>query len=337
MYLGIEIGGTKLQLGLGDGDGVLQALWRDTVVPADGADGIRRQITQVIPELLASAKRNRDELRGVGIGFGGPVDDATRTVIKSHQIAGWDGFPLADWIADLVGLPAVLGNDADVAGLAEALFGAGKGLSPIFYITIGSGIGGGLIINGEIYRGCGRGAAEIGHLSVYSGELRRMPDFIQQYDPSIPRQYLSYLLVPLESRASGWAIGRLMQERLEKCKDVPSIFRSLSMDERENITASQVWHAAQENDPIAEGVLEDSVSWLAEAIAQMITLLCPQRIVIGGGVSLMGDELLFDPLRKLVAERVFKPFADCYDIVPAALGEEVVVHGALALARKRLG
>src|SRR5438067_9215368 len=91
-------------------------------------------------------------------------DAARRTVIKSHQIEGWDNFPLADWIADLVGLPAALGNDADVAGLAEALHGAGKGLSPIFYITIGSGIGGGFIIDGEIYRGVGRGAAEIGHL-----------------------------------------------------------------------------------------------------------------------------------------------------------------------------
>ena len=160
-----------MQLGLGPGDGNLLALWRGAVVPADGADGIRRQITQAIPELLASAKRKREELQGVGIGFGGPVDDATRTVIRSHQIEGWDGFPLADWIGGLVGLPAVLGNDADVAGLAEALFGAGKGLSPIFYITIGSGIGGGLIINGEIYRGCGRGAAEIGHLRVAVYEI----------------------------------------------------------------------------------------------------------------------------------------------------------------------
>src|SRR5436190_9040004 len=189
MYLGIEIGGTKLQLGAGNGDGTIDALWRGTVVPAEGADGIRRQITQAIPELLANAKRNRDELRGVGIGFGGPVDDATRTVIKSHQIAGWDGFPLADWISDLLGLPAVLGNDADVAGLAEALFGAGKGLSPIFYITIGSGIGGGLIINGEIYRGCGRGAAEIGHLRI-----------------AIPAEFRTGTVL-LESVASGWAIA----------------------------------------------------------------------------------------------------------------------------------
>src|SRR6516165_7133517 len=198
MYVGIEIGGTKLQLGLGDGDGVLHAVWRDTVVPADGADGIRRQITLAIPELLASTKRNRDELRGVGIGFGGPVDDATCTVIKSHQIAGWDGFPLADWIADLIGLPAVLGNDADVAGLGEALFGAGKGFNPIFYITIGSGIGGGLVINGEIYRGCGRGAAEIGHLLFWRESTKGEEEPFR-----------------LEEVASGWAISQAANRLFE--------------------------------------------------------------------------------------------------------------------------
>src|SRR4051794_7950966 len=141
-----------------------------------------------MPELLGQSGIDRGQLRGVGIGFGGPVDDATRTVIKSHQIEGWDGFPLADWIGELVSLPAVLGNDADVAGLAEALFGAGKGLSPIFYITIGSGIGGGLIINGEIYRGVGRGAAEIGHLKVgvFTGT--------------------GVAVSTLEERASGWGI-----------------------------------------------------------------------------------------------------------------------------------
>src|SRR5713226_68319 len=166
MFLGIEIGGTKLQLGVGAGAGVLAGLWRGPVDVAAGPEGIRRQIVAAVPELLGRSGVERSRLQGVGIGFGGPVDDATRTIIKSHQIEGWDGFPLADWITDLLGWPAVLGNDADVAGLAEALFGAGQGLSPIFYITIGSGIGGGLIINGEIYRGCGRGAAEIGHLQM---------------------------------------------------------------------------------------------------------------------------------------------------------------------------
>src|SRR4051812_15726517 len=117
MYLGIEIGGTKLQLGLGPADGTLAALWRGTVEPAKGAAGIRDQILAAVPELLTKSGIQRQQIRGVGVGFGGPVDDATRSVIKSHQIEGWDGFPLADWIGDLLGWEVALGNDADVAGL----------------------------------------------------------------------------------------------------------------------------------------------------------------------------------------------------------------------------
>jgi glucokinase len=304
MYLGIEIGGTKLQLGLGAGDGTLTALWRGTVTPAEGADGIRRQIVQAVPELLATARLDRAHLQGVGIGFGGPVDDGTRSVIKSHQIPGWDNCPLADWIGELVGLPAVLGNDADVAGLAEALFGAGKGFSPVFYITIGSGIGGGLVINGEIYRGSGRGAAEIGHLRL-----------LMSRDGQEPLRYDI-----LEHAASGWAIERVGRQRIDP-----------------QLTVRTLGDAIRAGDATARSLLDIAIGYLAEAICQVIALLSPRRIVIGGGVSLLGETVLFEPLRQRVAERVFKPFADSYEIVRAALGEEMVVHGALALARNRLG
>src|SRR4051812_8398237 len=136
MFLAIEIGGTKLQLALGAGDGTLAGHWRDGVDVAAGAAGIRARIEAVVPELLVQSGVRREALRGVGIGFGGPVDDATRTVIKSHQIAGWDNFPLADWLGEALGLPAVLGNDADVAGLAQGPVGAGQSPSPVPHITL---------------------------------------------------------------------------------------------------------------------------------------------------------------------------------------------------------
>jgi glucokinase len=296
VFLGIEIGGTKLQLGVGPDDGKLRGLCRGSVDVAAGPAGIRKQIIAAVPQLLEQSGLNGSDLRGVGIGFGGPVDDATHTVIKSHQIEGWDDFALADWVSNLVGLPAVLGNDADVAGLGEALHGAGKGLSPIFYITIGSGIGGGFIINGEIYRGCGRGAAEIGHMRLTS-------------DANAPI---------LEEVASGWGIAARASV----------VFP--------DATASSIAAAAAHGDAASQAILRGAWTSLAGAICQMIALLCPRRIVIGGGVSLMGEELLFKPLRELVAERVFKPFAGLADIVPAALGEEVVVHGAIALANRKL-
>jgi glucokinase len=298
VYLGTEIGGTKLQIGLGPDDGVLRALWRGTVEVARGPDGIREQIRTAVPRLLSQAGLARESLRGVGIGFGGPVDDDTRTVIKSHQIPGWDDFPLADWLSELVGVPAVLGNDADVAGLAEARHGAGKGFSPIFYITVGSGIGGGFVIDGTVYRGIGRGAAEIGHLRMRDNETS----------------------LPLEQVASGWAIGQ----------------RAAFVFNDPNITAAEVGRRAAVGDAAAQRVLDDAITHLAEAICHVIALLCPRRIVVGGGVSLLGEQGFFAPLRRKVADRVFRPFAGLTEVVPAVLGEEVVVHGAIALARARL-
>ena len=156
MFLGIEIGGTKLQLGLGEGNGKLAGLWRDRIEPANGPDGIRQQIIEAVPLLLDDVGLQASNLEAVGIGFGGPVDDARHTVIKSHQIAGWDDFPLAEWIGDFLKLPAYLANDSDAAGLAEAVTGAGKGRSPIYYMNIGSGIGGGFIVEGKVYRGTGK-------------------------------------------------------------------------------------------------------------------------------------------------------------------------------------
>jgi glucokinase len=318
MYLGIEIGGTKLQLGLGQGDGKLAGLWRATVDPQAGADGIRKQIIAGVRELLDQARLECPQLAGVGIGFGGPVDDAAAAVIKSHQIQGWDNFPLAQWVGDMLGRPAALGNDADVAGLAEALFGAGQGVSPVFYITLGSGIGGGLVVNGEMVRGCGKGAAEIGHLrmAVQLGDGLRY--------------------VPLEELASGWAIAQWARTEVAR-PEAAGCLAELARSKQAPITARDVALAAREGDDCAWYILYRAWTSLAESICHIIALVCPRRIVIGGGVSLMGERLLFEPLRKLVAERVFAPFADCYQIVPAALGEEVVVHGALALAQKRFG
>ncbi|HVS34078.1 MAG TPA: ROK family protein [Gemmataceae bacterium] len=323
-YLGIEIGGTKLQLGVGADDGVLAGLWRGPVDIAAGPEGIRRQITTAVPELLAKANLDRSQIKGVGIGFGGPVDDRTHHVIKSHQIEGWDDYPLADWVSDVVGLPAALGNDADVAGLAEALHGAGKGLSPIFYITIGSGIGGGFIIDGEIYRGVGRGAAEIGHLQFQTYFLKD-----SQSAFSSPTKIL-------EELASGWGIAETAKQCIMKEQPIRSVLYARAYDSKRPLTANDVAVAARQGDAFAESILKQALQYLADAVCHVIALLCPRRIVIGGGVSLMGEELLFAPLRKVVADNVFKPFAGLTDIVPAALGEEVVVHGAIALARKRL-
>ncbi len=314
MFLGIEIGGTKLQIGLGQGDGKILTLWRGSVDATAGGEGIRAQIGAAIPELLARANVERSAIIAAGVGFGGPTDDATQRVIKSHHIAGWTDFPLGEWLQEMLQFPTVICNDADVAGLAEAIYGAGRGLSPIFYITVGTGIGGGLIIDRSIYRGVGKGAAEIGHLLVNG-----------------TNEHGQSSQVILEQMAAGWGIADrarvgLQSHPLSSTSSLRSILPA-------SLTTLQVAQAAQAGDPFAQWIIDGAIAALGEALRQVIALLCPRRIIIGGGVSLMGEERFFAPLRRKLAERPFEAFAGLTEIVPAELGEEVVVHGALALAR----
>jgi glucokinase len=317
--LGIEIGGTKLQLGIGHGSGSLRAIERLRVEPSGRAEGILIQIQSALPALLKAADLDQGAIKAVGVGFGGPVDTARGRTITSYQVAGWDQFPLAYWLRDHLGIPqVVLENDSDSAGLAEARFGAGSGHSPVLYMNIGSGIGGALIVDGRIYRGCGCGALEIGHLEVITET------------PEGPK------LAELEQVASGWAIAsaaRIKAERLlEDGRDDWSVL-SQALGRPGLITAELVAAAAQAGDDLAASILDRARSAIACALTQTICLLAPSRIVLGGGVSLIGEANWLDPIRKLVNRDVFEPFRGHFEIVPAALGEEVVVHGALALAR----
>jgi glucokinase len=317
--LGIEIGGTKLQLGIGQGQGSLLALERLAVDPARGAAGILDQIQTGFKALLAQADLGKSQIEAVGIGFGGPVDGPGGRIQKSFQVTGWDDFPLAAWVGEQLELPrVVLENDSDAAGLAEARFGAGIGHSPLLYMNVGSGIGGALIVDNRIYRGFGQGAIEIGHLSV------------PETSNSSVRQ------LELEQVASGWAIAsaaRDLARRKIQNGDGPWIILTKSHGIPEHINAAMVAEAARAGDPDSSAIVDRARSAVAFALTQAITLLAPRRIVIGGGVSLAGDQLWFGPIRRLIDADVFGPFRGRFDVVPAALGEEVVVHGALALAR----
>jgi glucokinase len=320
--LGIEIGGTKLQLGIGRGDGTLTALDRLRVDPELAAPGILQQIETSFPLLLARAGLERNQIKAIGIGFGGPVDALAGRIQKSYQIDGWDDFPLVDWLREHLGIGcARIENDADAAGLAECRFGAGSGFSPVLYITVGSGIGGALIVGERIYRGAGRGAAEIGHLRV---PFRGGSVFIMR---------------ELELVASGWAIAaaarELAQRKLQEKKANWVVLTRAGANPNQ-ITAAMVAEAAVAGDRASTAILDTARAALAFALTQAIALLAPRRIVIGGGVSLIGEAHWFDPIRQLTDRDVFAPFRGQYDVVAATLGETVVVHGALAIARDAL-
>lgn len=313
--IGIEIGGTKLQAGVGGEDGRLLGRARRTVDPARGAQGIRESIPGLVDQALDEARIERKDVAGIGVGFGGPVDTTKGVTLVSHQIEGWDQFPLRQWLADCFQVPVAIQNDASLAGYAEAAGGAGKGCRRVFYMTIGSGIGGGWIAEGVIDEGQGLGAAEIGHTWV--------PD----PDTGEPEK--------LELLCSGWSIGRRAREAVEEGEI--SIMPRLCGGDPAAITAETVYAAAERDDLLARALLEETCANLAVAICNVIALLHPERIVIGGGVSLMGP-LFWDTLREKVKRFVFRPFADTYAIVPARWGEDVVLVGGvllgLTLARK---
>jgi glucokinase len=339
MFLGIEIGGTKLQLGVGDGRSrELADIVRHDVDPARGALGILEQIDR-----SATALSQRHKLERIGIGFGGPVHSDTGIITKSHQVAGWENFPLARWCEETLGIPTRLGNDCDCAALAEATFGAGQAAHTVFFLTVGTGVGGGLVIGRKLH-GAGRPAvAEIGHLRPGMHEHR--PDQTVESlcaGPAIAAAAVARITGqvsrPLESlhRFLESPSRQQVRQRLEIVKRTEQEYIADLLarcgGDADRLTAKMVAQAAHDGNEIAAQVLEHACQVLGWAIAQVITLVAPEVVVIGGGISLIGDPWFFTPVRTEVARYVFPPLAGSYRIEPAALGEQVVVHGAVALA-----
>ena len=315
LLLGIEIGGTKLQIGAGSGPGSIDALARDRIEPASGAAGILEQIETLSTRLCRQLGREAEAVAGVGIGFGGPVDPVRGVILKSHQVRGWDGFPLASWCQDRFPDARVrIENDADTAGLAEATVGAGVGCSPLLYVTVGSGVGGGLLIDGEIHRGAGAGAAEIGHLWYQRPGLDGLGG------------------LTVEQLAAGWSIERRARAAVASGRNVLSPVGAPEGP----ITAALVAQAAGLGNRDAAAILGEAVEAIAGGLAHAVTLIGPRRIILGGGVSLIDETLWLDPIRRRLRQLAFPPFLGTFDLVPATLGEEVVVHGALALTASRI-
>lgn len=314
MFLGIEIGGTKLQLGVGRGDGnEFVDFVRLDVDSARGGAGIRDQIAAVGPDLV-----RKHSVKRVGYGFGGPVFGTRGIVQTSHQVAGWDKFPLVEWTQQQLGVPTRLGNDCDVAALAEATYGAGRESRTVFYITVGTGIGGGLVINRKIHGTDRPAAAEIGH-------LRTGLEATTAHDT-------------VESRAAGPAISTRVQRWLQEIVDKKRIdsaaqeLLDLVDGKIEQLTTKQIAVAAMQGNSLARDSYQEATTVLGWAVAQITTLIAPDIVIIGGGVSLVGEDVFFAPLRESVDRYSFPPLRDSCPAVPAALGESVVVHGALALA-----
>ena len=298
-YLGIEIGGTKLQFVSGDRGANISRRWRLTVDPSKGGAGIRQQIESTLAEILPSGS-----FGGVAVGFGGPVDWRTGEIVRSHQIEGWTGFGLGEWLRSLTKLPVRVDNDANLGALGEAARGAGRDCDPVFYVTLGSGVGGGLVVGGQIYHGGKPGESEIGHIRVdRQGTI-------------------------LESRCSGWAVDARIRAFVKA--EPGSMLAQLTRDVKRG-EAKFLFPALRQNDRAAQRILEEVAADLAFGLSHVTHLFHPEIIVLGGGLSLLGE-----PLRVAVANalpcflmEVFRPGPR---IALAALGEDAVPIGALQLA-----
>ena len=304
MNLGIEIGGTKLQLVLGDAAGKICARRKLAVDRATGAAGIRQLIGRALPELLRG-----QQVLSAGVGFGGPVDWKTGRICRSHQIEGWSEFDLGSWLRQLAGVPVVVDNDANVGALGEAACGAGVGFCPVFYVTLGSGVGGGLVVDGKIYHGAKPGEAEIGHV-----RLAR--------DGTI-----------VEGRCSGWAVAARIRELKEK---EPGSLLARLAGQTVGGEAKHLVTAWQQGDPAARRLLQETAQDLAFGLSHVVHLFHPQIIVLGGGLSGVGEPLrasVEGALRSFVMEA----FAPAPKIALAALGEDAVPVGALVLATPNAG
>lgn len=300
-YLGIEIGGTKLQLVVGDADARVAERRRFTVDKARGGAGIREQIASALPELIHVAKPS-----AIGVGFGGPVDSATGQICCSHQIEGWSEFPIGDWLRGLSGLPVTVDNDANTAALGEALRGAGQGSNPVFYVTLGSGVGGGLVVDGRIYHGAKPGEAEIGHVRLdKSGAI-------------------------VEQRCAGWAVDRRIREACQREPGSPLARLTAGVDRGE---ARALVPALAQGDALAQRILDEVADDLAFGLSHVTQLMHPEVIVLGGGLAMVGE-----PLRAAVASAlkryVMEAFAPGPQVALAGLGEDAVPVGALILARE---
>ncbi|CCH00741.1 ROK family protein [Fibrella aestuarina BUZ 2] len=307
MQIGIEIGGTKLQLLVAGADGTIVRRFQQQVDSAAGAAGILDWIEQTLGQVPGP-------IDGVGVGFGGPIDAETGYIITSHQVAGWAGINLADWLRQRTGAAQVrLENDANAAALGEALHGAGQGFTQVFYVTLGSGVGGGMVVDGKLYRGAKPGEAEIGHL------------WIVPPTRDSPGQ-------TLEQTASGWAVDRQIRDLLPQLPPDSPLRWYVEMAPRSGGEARYLAPALADNDPVAAMLIEQIGAVVALGLSHVVHLFHPQVLVLGGGLSLIGE-----PLRMAVETALSRFIMAAFQPPPAVrlaqLGTDAVPVGALAMMK----
>ncbi|WP_026962136.1 ROK family protein [Alicyclobacillus herbarius] len=297
MYsIGVDLGGTKILTGVLDEQGELHHTLEVPTLAARGPEAVIQRIRSTVDEMLNRV--GRANVLGLGVGAPGPLNPHTGTVLGPPNLPGWDCIPLRDELQAVYGLPVYLENDANAAAVAEHRFGAGQGSRNMVYITVSTGIGGGVVIDGQVRQGAAGGFAEIGHMIV---------------DPSgVPCNCGNRGC--LEAVASGTAIARMATEAFGR-----------------GLTAQEVADLAAGGNAKARQVLDTAFRYLGIGVVNIVNLFDPDLIVIGGGVARIGQPL-FDAIHEALMHNDFRRnYGMDVPIVPARLGTKAGVIGAAAL------
>jgi len=317
LVVGIDLGGTKISAGLvGESAQIMTRDYRETR-PGEGEDAVIARMVEAARSVMRDASVTASQVVAVGVGSPGPLDIEAGIVLGAPNLEGWEYVPLKKRIESTLGIPTFLENDANAAALGEHRFGAGRGFAHMIYVTVSTGIGGGLILDGKLYHGVDGMAGEIGHTTILAnGPLCGCGN-----------------RGCLEAVASGTAIARRARESV--ASGVPTTMTGMVEGDPRRITAKIVADAAQQGDPEARRILIEAMNYLGIGMANLVNLFNPQLIVIGGGVASIGDEL-FDCVRRAIARHALPAPKRSVQVVPAELGSDVGVLGAAAVALSRV-
>ena len=316
--IGVDLGGTNVSVGVlpnDGGDGDVIAMVTKPTEASKGAkyvvDKIVAMVNEAIRTVIDEHGGSKDDFAGIGIGSPGPLDRKTGTIINTPNL-GWRNFPLRDLISNEVGLPAALDNDANCATYGEWWLGAGKDVNNLVGLTLGTGIGGGIVMGGKIYHGASDAAGEIGHMTI----------------DSTGRKCNCGNYGCLEAYASGPNIAARAVEGIEAGAE--TVLPDLVDGDLDKITAATVYEGVVLGDAYANEVMKETAKFLGTGIANIVNVLNPEMVVITGGVTRAGDHL-FVPLRAEVRKRAFKSAQEACEIVPAGLPGTAGVIGAIAM------
>jgi glucokinase len=311
------LGGTKISTALVTREGAILARDYRQTLALEGKEAVIARMVAAARQMIA-AKPEDAEIAAIGVGAPGPMDCAAGVLLEPPNLPGWENVPLKQVIEDTLGIKTFLENDANAAALAEHRYGAGQGTRNMIYITASTGIGGGLILDGQLYGGTNGAAGEVGHMAI-------LPD-----GPLCGCGNRGHL----EALASGPAMANAARELL--ANKVPTLITELVNGDADAITALTVEQAADRGDIEAERIISRAMEYMGIGMANLVNIFNPDMIVIGGGLSNLGDRM-FIPLRRAVRRSAFLLPACTAQIVPAKLGADVGVLGAAVVAITQAG